>query len=176
MSNGNYTMFNIKKQSPGVTFIEILVVIILISLMAVIASPSIKSFNESIKLRTASNTIKQRLFLARARALGDASMHCGMYFDTLYNPDRIIVFYDNDSTSVNDNSYSVNKDQLYMPEYKMPRNIKISLSGTGNNKVIVFRGDGSAKTPVPVVTVINTISGKTKSISVLASTGRIRVQ
>ncbi|HAJ80647.1 MAG TPA: hypothetical protein DCO75_12850 [Fibrobacteres bacterium] len=165
-----------KNNSSGFTFLEMIVVIAIASLLAVIARPSTKSFIESMRLRTASNTVKQRLFLAKARALGDPVVHCGMYFDTASKPNKILVFYDNDSTSLNDYGYSVGKDLLYMPSFSMPPNIKILITGSGNNQVIVFRGDGSAKTPVPSITIKDTLTARTKTVSVLASTGKIRVQ
>ena len=69
----------------------------------------------------------------------------------------------------------------------MPKNVTINVGGTGTDKVMVFRGDGSAKTGNPGITnnqiiVTVTVTGKSgtltrsKTISVLPSTGRIKVQ
>jgi hypothetical protein len=75
-------------------------------------------------------------------------------------------------------------DLAYMPVYTLPKNVTISVGGTGSSKVIVFRGDGSAKSGVTnnqiiVKITITSKSGtftKSKTISVLPSTGRIKVQ
>jgi prepilin-type N-terminal cleavage/methylation domain-containing protein len=175
-------MVNRANTVHGVTLLELLVVIAIISILSMVATPSIKPFLAAMNLRTATNTVKQQLILAKTRAMGNPNIHCGVYFDSSVTPNQTQAFLD---TSL---FYQYNSsDPKYMPVYSMPKNITLSVGGTGVDKVMVFRGDGSAKTGTPgiyqnkiVVTVTVTSKGgtliKSKTISVLPSTGRIKVQ
>jgi prepilin-type N-terminal cleavage/methylation domain-containing protein len=162
----------------GVTLLELLVAIALISILAMVAAPSTKPFLANMNLRTATNTVKQQLLLAKTRAMGNPNVHCGVYFDSSVTPNQTQAFMDTT------NDYLCQNDPKYMPVYSMPRNVTISVGGTGNNKVIVFRGDGSAKSGVTnnkIIVTVTVISRggtliKSKTISVLPSTGRIKVQ
>jgi prepilin-type N-terminal cleavage/methylation domain-containing protein len=171
-----------RENADGVTLVELLVVIALLGLLAVVAAPSAKTYFASLALRTATNAIKHQLILAKTRAMGNPNMHCGVYFDSSVTPNQTQPFMDTATF------YQFSgADPNYMPAYKLPNNVTLSVGGTGSDKVLVFRGDGSAKTGVPGITnnqiiVTITITGrsetftKSKTISVLPSTGRIKVQ
>jgi prepilin-type N-terminal cleavage/methylation domain-containing protein len=159
------------KNNPGVTFLEVIVVVLLIGVLAAVARPSIKPFLEGLRLRTASNAVKQQLILAKTRALGDPNVHCGVYFNTASSPDIVKTFLDNN----NNNVYDAGTDQIFMPAYVLPKTdtMKILSNGNVDPNSIIFRGDGSAKASIKVC-IINSYR-KCDTISVLASTGRIRI-
>ena len=165
--------------------LELLSVMALIGILAILAAPSAKTYLASINLRTATSTIKQQLILARTKAMGNPNVHCGVYFNTSVTPNTSQPFLDTNANYLYDST--AHPDPMYMPVYKMPRNVTINVGGTGTDKVMVFRGDGSAKTGNPGITnnqiiVTVTVTGKSglltrsKTISVLPSTGRIKVQ
>jgi prepilin-type N-terminal cleavage/methylation domain-containing protein len=172
-------MTNRRNVAGGVTLVEILVVIALLGILAVVATPSAKTYFANLTLRIATNAIKQQLILAKTRAMGDPNVHCGVYFDSSVTPNQIRPFMDTTTFY----QYT-GTDLAYMPVYTLPKNVTISVGGTGSSKVIVFRGDGSAKSGVTnnqiiVKITITSKSGtftKSKTISVLPSTGRIKVQ
>lgn len=166
----------------GFSLLELFAVIACIGILATVVGPSVKTYLAAINLLSATNSIKQQLILAKTKAMGDPNVHCGIYFDSSVTPNQTRSFLDNapfyQYTGV---------DAPYMPVYAMPKNVTISVGGTGADKVMVFRGDGSAKTGTPgisqnkIVVTITVISKggtfiKSKTISVLPSTGRIKVQ
>jgi prepilin-type N-terminal cleavage/methylation domain-containing protein len=175
-------MVNQKNTDHGFSMLELLSVMALIGILALLAAPSAKTYLASINLRTATSAIKQQLILARTKAMGNPNVHCGVYFNTGVTPNQTQPFLD----TVDFYNYDAN-DPKYMPVFSMPKNVTINVGGTGSDKVMVFRGDGSAKTGNPGITnnqiiVTVTVAGqsgtltRSKTISVLPSTGRIKVQ
>jgi len=159
-----------RRNINGYSMMELLIVIAIVSIVAALARPSVKPYLESMRLRSAANAVKQQLVLAKTRALGDANLHTGVYFNTVANPDITQPFIDNN----NNNQYDSGSDQVYMPAFKLPvtDTLKIIADPLGNSAVI-FRGDGSAKSNITIC-----IAGpynKCDTISVLASTGRIKI-
>lgn len=175
-------MVNRENTADGVTLWELLVIIAILGILAMVATPSTKPYFANMTLRIATNAMKQQLILAKTRAMGNPNVHCGVYFNTSVSPNQTQPFMDTADFYHYDTT-----DPTYMPVYSMPKNVTINVGGTGTDKVMVFRGDGSAKTGNPGITnnqIIVTItvtsrSGtltKSKTISVLPSTGRIKVQ
>jgi prepilin-type N-terminal cleavage/methylation domain-containing protein len=172
-------MRKINKNSLGFSLLEVLAVITIIGILAAVARPSVVSYLEGLRLRTASNAVKQQIILAKTRALGDPNIHCGVYFDTSSSPDVVKTFLDTNSNNV----YNAGIDQLFMPAYKLPKTdtLKIlSNSNISDPKAIIFRGDGSAKASLKLC-IVSSYKNKSSNknpcdtISVLASTGRIRI-
>ena len=151
-----------------------LLIALFIGLLAAVARPSIKPFLESIRLRIASKTVKQQLILAKTRALGDPNIHAGVYFNTASSPDTVRTFLDTN----NNNVYNAGVDLIFMPAYVVPKSDTMKILSNGNaaygdGNAIIFRGDGSAKASLKLC-IINQYN-KCDTISVLASTGRIRI-
>jgi prepilin-type N-terminal cleavage/methylation domain-containing protein len=157
----------------GLSILELIVVVAVIGLLSMVAIPSMKPLLEDIRLRTSANSIKHQLYIAKSRALGDSQVHCGIFFDTINKPNTIQTFLD-DGAPANNNQYDPGKDHLFMDSYKLPPTVKLQIGGAGHNNVIVFRGDGSAKVRGLTLTIRNSLN-KTKTISVLSSTGRIKL-
>ncbi len=160
-------MINLKNKD-GFSIIEVFIVIAIMGIMAAFARPSMKSFLENIRLRSAANTVKQHLIVAKTRALGDPNIHAGVFFDTSGTPDKTIAFVD----SFNNNMYASGIDPILVPPYKLSLFDTLKITSPCPNTVI-FRGDGSAKTSMTLT--VSNKSFKSYTISVLASTGRIRV-
>jgi prepilin-type N-terminal cleavage/methylation domain-containing protein len=162
-----------KPDRSGFSIIELLLVIIIIGIVAAVAVPSIKPVIENIRLVTTANAIKNKLYIAKTRALGDPLVHCGVVFDTVSKPNTIQAFLDN-GTPAGNNIYDPLSDRIFMAPYVLPSTIKLKVSGTVNPNVVIFRGDGSAKIPGLTLTITNA-RNKSKHITVLPSTGRIKL-
>ena len=153
--------------------VEVLMVIIIIFIMALMARPALKSFSPSFSLHTSAKTIRQMLVLAKSRALGDPNVHAGIYLSNTNFPDSVIAFLDDDATSLNDYQYTPGKDHLLAPALKLSRSDTLVIDPSITFNTIVFRGDGSAKTSARFY--IKSKFNRCDTISVLASTGRIRL-
>jgi Tfp pilus assembly protein FimT len=154
--------------TSGWTLMETMIAVVMVGILAAAAIPKFGPMLESMKLRTAAMTVQRALVAARTRAIADPSVHCGVVF---VGSTKLIIYPDSSGTP-----YVVNQldtASKYLGTYTMPRNIVLTEVSVSNH-CIVFRGDGSAKTD-GTVTVGNKYN-KTKTINVLATTGRIKVR
>jgi prepilin-type N-terminal cleavage/methylation domain-containing protein len=159
------------KNNSGVTLMELMIVIVIIGLMAAVALPNMVPLVEMTKLRTAANTIKRQMIVARTRALADPYKHVGVYVNIKTTPHKAFIFFD---TGTNPYHYDA-ADAVYWGSYEVPKNIQISIPGSGGvtDSTVVFRGDGSAKNGGAIV--LTNRYGKTRTVNVLASTGRVKM-
>jgi len=158
----------VRNNIAGWTLIEMLVAVFMVGVLAVAAVPKFVPFLEGLKLRTAATNVQRALLAARTRAIADPNVHCGVVF---VGSTKIIIYPDSSGTP-----YVVNPldtASKYLGTYTMPSNIVLTEVSVTNH-CIVFRGDGSAKTD-GTVTLSNRYN-KSKTISVVATTGKIRVQ
>lgn len=157
----------------GFSVLELMIVLAIVGLIAAAVIPSMIPLLEDLRLRTSANSIKHQLYVAKTRSLGDPQVHCGIFFDTIKKPNTIQAFLDDGAPAGND-QYDPNIDHLFMEAYVLPKTIKLQIGGAGHENVIMFRGDGSAKVRGLTLRIINSLN-KTKTISVLSSTGRIKL-
>ena len=157
----------------GFTFVEVIFVLGVIVTIAAFIAPNMTPLVENIELRNAANSIKYKLILAKTRALGDSRLHCGVFFDTGSTPQRVYAFFDN-PTSGTKNYYDAGIDTRYMEPYMLPPTITLQIGGTGMNRAIIFRGDGSTAIHGMQLSV-QTKNDRKKNITVLPSTGRIQI-
>ena len=154
--------------TSGWTLVETLIAIVMIGIVAAAVVPKISPMLETLKLRTAAYNVQRSLLAARTRAIADPSIHCGVVFK---DSTSIIIYPDTSGAP-----YIVNVLDTackYLGTYKMPKNIFLK-EVSDSNHCIVFRGDGSAKYGGSVY-VYNKYNIR-RTISVLATTGRIKVQ
>lgn len=147
--------------------VELLVIMALLALMALLARPSYRRFILAMRLRAATNVVKNQLVAAKSRAVANPQTHCGVHFDPSADPPRSFMFFDKDNT----NGYSA-ADRRYLGTEELPEGVTMTVNNMLNN-AIVYRGDGSARHGGSI-TLSDGHAGKT--IDVLAATGRIRTQ
>lgn len=155
----------------GFSFLELIIVITIITVSSALAIPSIKKAVEYLKLKSTVNVIKHQLFLARTSSVSNTAIHCGVSFNFESSPQESIVFYD-DSTGTR-YKYDPGIDKI-IEQNKLPKSITFEKNSHDGiiNDAIVFRGDGSSKYGGSVSLVSKNFSSR---INVLASTGRIKV-
>jgi Tfp pilus assembly protein FimT len=161
------------KNNSGITLVELMMVIVVIVLLAAVAVPNLAPMVDLMKLRTAANTIKRQMIIARTRALSDPNTHVGVCINRSTNPNTSYVFLDRGTL----NQYDAANDLIYNGVFIMPKNIYDSIPSVANggitDSVVVFRGDGSAKNGGKVI--VKNKRGKMRIISILASTGRVKM-
>lgn len=133
---------NHQQQNQGFTIVEVLTVVVILGLIAAFTIPSMIPMVENLKLQSAANGIRQKLLMAKTRALGDSRIHCGVYFDTLSKPHSVYAFID-DETAGNKGDYDPDIDTRYMEPFELSPTVTLKIAGAGMHSSIIFRGDGS---------------------------------
>jgi prepilin-type N-terminal cleavage/methylation domain-containing protein len=158
----------------GFSLLEIIIVVVILGIVAALAIPAGVNMTSNTQLRSTADIIKQKLVVARSRAIADPSLACGVYFDITSTPNKVVTFFDDPSFGLR-NKYDAGTDKNYLTPSNLDKNIKMQIPATGGiiNQVIIFRGDGSAKDGGSI-NIVNK-RGKTRTINILASTGRVKV-
>lgn len=163
-------MNNIKnKKSAGFTLIELMVVIAIIGVMTAMAGPSFSSWIPKMKLKADTREKVNYLRQARSRAIAENAQY-GIYFNTDNN--QIVFFKDISSPELA--TYEEGMDSLVHDPIDCVGNIEFR-DCSFTNDVVVFYSNGSASTS-GTINLQDTGSSELYTISVLASTGRVRMQ
>ena len=149
------------------TFKELLIVVVLLGILSGLARPSIKGVYRRYLYSNTQNAIKHLVQTAKGRAMTNPSVHCGVHFSTA--GDSVQLFSDTDQPLLN--TYS-SLDKKYLQPYALPKGILITITSTA--KDIIFRGDGSASAAFRAI-IQDTLSTYSSTLSVLPSTGRIKI-
>lgn len=157
------------RRVAGYTFVEMFVTIAIIAIVTSFAVPNIGAFLKRMQLKSTADMVKRQLLLARMKALADPYKHCGVYLKVAPADSQLTrMFLD---VGTDNNKYDAG-DAPYLKVEEVPKSITMSFVTAPTDSVFIFRGDGSAKYSGAV----SFTDGKdTVFISVLASTGRIRV-
>ncbi len=159
------------KEEMGVSFIQLMVALAVISILTAFAIPPIRGYVRGITLRNGADAAKYLILNARSRAVSNTSLHCGVVFAVHAAPtaDSIFAFFDR-SNPLN-NVYDKGTDSLYLQPIVFKAKDSLNIV-SASPTTIVFRGDGSANTSLGVkFKLYNFVD----SINVLASTGRVKV-
>ena len=176
MSGAGWSDMKPVNHRHGYSLLELIVAIVIVCVLAAAAVPNMVRMVGLIKLRTAANSIKRQMIIARTRALSDPNIHVGVYIDQSVTPNRSFVFFDVAAGTAY--QYDAGTDPIYMGIYQVSMGIWDSIPPTSaggiTNNVVVFRGDGSAMNGGSII--VKNKYGATRTVSVLASTGRVKVQ
>lgn len=166
-------------ENQGFTLLEIVITLIVLSITIAIAVPIGRNTLDYLRIKSATDDIKRTLKLAQNKAMADPQIHCGVYFfpgtgsSESFAKKEVAIFFDVNSN----NRYDNGSDKIYLTPKSLPLGISLMIpsaeSGGITDNVIVFRGDGSAKTGGAVV--LSSSLGRRDSIHTLASTGRVKV-
>lgn len=156
----------LKKQN-GVTFIEVMIAVVLIGILAGLALASFTGFSEKVKLRNQSRDIMSNLRLARSLAVA-AKEQYGIFFDT--GNQRFVLFKD----KVNPSSYTYEAGDSAIYTQNL-ESVNFGACSFPNNTVC-FKPSGSANAGGQVGLYSCSGASDLMSIDLLASTGRVRLQ
>lgn len=162
----------------GFTVVEMLITLSVLVILTGIAIPVGRKTIDYMRLKTTGDQIKLVLKVAQSKATADPQVHCGVYMfpgtgtSSGYANKQFAIFFDRD----NDYIYDPGTDPLYLGTRSLPPGITLSIppiaKGGITSNVIVFRGDGSAKTGGSII--LTSKYARKDSINVLPSTGRIK--
>lgn len=145
------------KVQTGITLIEILISIAIISVVVILFTSGFNSFRESAQLNEAHSAILSILRDARSRTLsGEKNTQYGVHFET----NQIVLF----SGSSYSSGSSLNEI------YALPSLARVSSINLGGSTDIIFArltGSASANGTVIIESVSNPL--KTKTITILSS-------
>jgi prepilin-type N-terminal cleavage/methylation domain-containing protein len=164
----------IQKSNQGLTFLEIIVSMVVLSILSAFAVKPITGLVQKIKLQNSADGIKFLVLNARMRAVSNSLQHCGVVFNlhgSTTVDDTVFAFLDKNPS---DYVYDATDDEVYGKPYIISKVFRISSSLVSPSpSTLVFRGDGSATATLKMVLTLN---GFEDTLSVLASTGKVKVK
>lgn len=156
-------------RQAGFTMIEMMIMIVLIGILATLTAPSFIGMVPRLKLKSEARANLNYLRLARSRAIAENSQY-GIYFD-LYNGE-LVYFKDTHDTQYA--YYQEGQDSLIEGPIAIESNISYE-NCMFMSDCVIFYSNGSASTSGSI-DIVGSESGDSYTISVLASTGRVRLQ
>ncbi len=152
----------------GFTLLEMMIVVVVIGIFAAMAGPTLFNSIPKMKARSDARIVLSSIRLARSKAVSENSQY-GIYFDVANNKYWIFKDIQNPSLLTYESGDSLVSDTL-----RMANDVSITGSSFANNCIIFFSNGGASGTGSIGV---NDCSGNSPySISVLASTGKARMQ
>ena len=155
-----------KNNSRGITLIELVIVVVIISVIAAMGIPQFGKVVPRLEFKSASRDIVSDLRLVRSLAIAQRTQ-VGLYFNSEQR--QYVIFKD----MVNLPAFTYEVGDSVIRTVTLDQNLSIS-SCTFTNYAIIFKPDGSASTTGNVVVGYNQGSDLA-NVNVLASTGRVKL-
>jgi Tfp pilus assembly protein FimT len=150
--------------------IEIMTTVVIVGIVAAMASPHFQKGIERIKFRSQSKDVVSMLRTARSNAISEKALY-GVNFD--FESGAITMF--RDDTNLGSNQYDAGGDSIISVDSLNPQEYGWSYS-TFTNSAVVFRPNGSASSTGDISLWYSGPSERSESfINVLASTGRAKI-
>ena len=157
---------SLKKNQKGFTFIEMMIVVVIIGLLATLAAGTFDRFFRQQKLRAAGRELLSDLRLARSYAVARRAQY-GIYFDQ--NARQYVLFKD----VINPGNYTYDSGDSVVKTTSLPSIFALN-NCTFPNTAVVYLSTGSASSS-GTVDIYNSELAKYMRADVLASTGRVRL-
>jgi prepilin-type N-terminal cleavage/methylation domain-containing protein len=124
------------KKQNGFTIYELLMVICIIAVLAVIATPNMISWRSEVKLRGASNNLRADLQMAKLRAMRDMAIVAVVFNANGYN-----IFIDNGAGG-NAGNWNLDANETAIRKRQLPAGVRIALPTTFDSPNNRTRFDG----------------------------------
>lgn len=158
-------MLSSKKQA-GFTFIEMMIVVVVIGVMATLAVGQFDRFFRQQRLKAAGKDLLSDLRLARSYAVSRRAQY-GIYFDQ--NAKQYVLFKD----VVNPSNYTYDVGDSVVKTVSLSSIFSLN-NCTFPNTAVIYLSTGSASSS-GTVDIYNSELAKYMRADVLASTGRVRL-
>jgi prepilin-type N-terminal cleavage/methylation domain-containing protein len=155
-----------KNNSRGITLIELVIVVVIISVIAAMGIPQFSKVVPRLEFKSASRDIVSDLRLVRSLAIAQRTQ-VGLYFNSEQR--QYIIFKD----MVNLPALTYEVGDSVIRTVTLDQNLSIS-SCSFTNYTIIFKPDGSASSTGGVV-VGYSQGNDLANVNVLASTGRVKL-
>lgn len=159
--------FGSRRSSGGFTMLEMMIIVVIIGIAAALAAPTFFSAGPRIKARTEARNILNMARLARSKAISDGAQY-GVYLDT--GNRQYLLFKNTSNPAVM--SYDISDSLVSGPVTYSP---DLTASSTFTGSAVVFISTGRASQSGTFDINISG-GGAPYSVSVLASTGRSKLQ
>lgn len=131
-----------KKNIFGFSMLEVTLVITIIGILTIIATPSFIKLLDHRRISDAAIAFRSELEMVRSRAMTNPSLHMGVYLNT--NENGFLIFYDDNGNNSYDHN-GIHADRKHKPLTKLSSGITFSEIPAQWNNCIIYRGDGSTK-------------------------------
>lgn len=156
------------KRHHGFTMLEMMIVVVLVGILATMAVPTFVRTIPRLKARAEARNALNLMRTARSRAISENRQY-GVYFNI--NGRTYVLF--KDTVSPSSATYNVGDSLMSNPISVDPNVVYTSCTLTGN--CVVFLASGAASQSGTLT--LNTTDGsRAYSISVLAATGKTKLQ
>ncbi|UCD17915.1 MAG: GspH/FimT family pseudopilin [Candidatus Zixiibacteriota bacterium] len=157
------------KSSRGITLVELMATVVIIGIIAAIATPHFQKAIERIRFRSQTKNLVSMLRTARSHAISEKKPY-GVAFD--FSANTVSLFLD--SANLGANTYEPGADSLIAVDTLPPE--FMSCYSTFAGSAVVFQPNGSASSTGDINLRAATESEISESqINVLASTGRSKI-
>jgi Tfp pilus assembly protein FimT len=159
---------NIKKNSRGITIMEIMIVAVIVGIVSTLAAPRFVQALNKLKLKRAGRDLISSLRLARSDAVSQRHQF-GVYFDR--KTQEYVLF--KDIADLGSFTYSAASDSAIFTKI-LPTKVNFGTS-TFPSFTIIFKPDGSASSSGWVEIHSEEDSCSSFNVDVLGSTGRVKL-